>query len=215
MNKDVTGDITGITLPDFEITVTGPDGFSNTQIISAGSSYTWPDLIEGAYTITEGELGENWTVSGIGEYIVSADTDTPATITNLYTSTLVPVGSMTVTKTVSGDVSGITLPVFKITVTGPEGFSETRNFLSGESYTWNNLVPGTYDVTEVKTGLDSAWTVTGEGTLTVTADEIVSKTVTNTYYAGALPPTGEFGQIINFFGLAISGLGIIISKKIK
>ena len=103
--------------------------------------------------------------------------DTNTIINDVCIST----GSLTVTKTVSGDTTGVALPLFEITVTGPEGFSETRTFASGETYTWTNLVPGTYTVTVDKTALSEEWTVTGEGDVQVLADLTAVKTITSLY----------------------------------
>ena len=86
-----------------------------------------------------------------------------------------------IAKVVAGDTGDMTLPLFEITVTGPEGFLATRTFVSGETFTWTNLVPGTYTVTENKTGLSGEWTVTGEGSVEVVAGQTALTTINNGY----------------------------------
>jgi len=119
-------------------------------------------------------------------------------------------GSLAVTKTVSGDTTGVTLPLFEITVTGPEGFLATRTFVSGETFTWTNLVPGTYTVTEDKTGLSEEWTVTGEGDVEVVADETAVTTITNSYLEEEVRETPRTGRnelllVISIISIALAG----------
>jgi hypothetical protein len=189
VNKVVSGDTAGITLPLFRITVTGPEGFTATRTFVHGESFTWHNLVPGTYTVTESRTGlsEEWTVSGEGSVSVTANQTASTTITNTFLAEDVPVGSLTVTKVVSGSTGGMTLPLYKITVTGPEGFTATRTFVSGESFTWYNLVPGTYTITEDRAGLSSEWTASGEGSVSVTANQTASTTITNTFLAEAVP----------------------------
>jgi LPXTG-motif cell wall-anchored protein len=84
VTKDVQGPVDNMTLPDFEITVTGPNNFSDTQMIGAGDSYTFKDLTSGTYTVSEGEQSEEWSVNGTGEYDVKIGEMTEVTITNSY-----------------------------------------------------------------------------------------------------------------------------------
>ncbi len=119
-------------------------------------------------------------------------------------------GSLAVTKVVAGETGEMTLPDFVITVTGPDGFSETETIESGETYTWTNLVPGTYTVTEDKTGLSDEWTVTGEGDVEVVADETAVTTITNTNLeeeVRELPRTGrnELLLVISVISIALAG----------
>jgi LPXTG-motif cell wall-anchored protein len=82
--KNLVGDVAGITLPAFEITVTGPYEYTNTQIIAAGASYTFEGLSSGSYTVIEKALGEDWNVSGTGQYDVTLGSVTQVNITNTY-----------------------------------------------------------------------------------------------------------------------------------
>ncbi len=217
VTKEVAGLVNGMTLPAFEITVTGPFDFNDTQTIAAGESYTWDGLASGTYTVSEGELSTEWESSGTGEYQVPIGEVTDVTITNTYTADETPIyGALTVTKVVAGDIGDMTLPLYSITVTGPEGFTATRTFENGESYTWTDLVPGVYTVTEDKTGFSSEWTVSGEGTVTVTADQTAVTTIANTYSAdegiiyGALTVTkvvaGDIGDMtLPVYSITITG----------
>ncbi|MDW7730476.1 MAG: ice-binding family protein [Bacillota bacterium] len=219
VGKIISGDTGGITtLPLFEITVTGPEGFSSTRTFVGGETFTWTNLVPGTYSITELKTGlsDEWTVTGEGDVTVAADQTAVATVTNTYLAEVIPVGSLTVGKIISGDTGGITtLPLFEITVTGPEGFSSTRTFVGGETFTWTNLVPGTYSITELKTGLSDEWTVTGEGDVTVAADQTAVATVTNAYVTEEgvidarrqLPRTGgnELLFAISVISLALAG----------
>lgn len=198
--KTVSGNINNLTLPPFEISISGPDNFAATKVFVNNESFTWVDLLPGTYTVTENRAGLSgeWTVSGEGATQVWASQTQLVTINNLYTQAVVvtpplettpiestPVlpiyGALTVTKLVSGDTTDLTLPSFIITVTGPNGFSETRSFSANESYTWNNLVPGVYIVSENGTDLSSAWRAGGEGPITVIGNQIVTSTIVNTY----------------------------------
>lgn len=132
-------------------------------------------------------------------------------------------GSLTV-GIVTGGTGGMTLPPFEITVTGPEGFSATRTFVGGETFTWTNLVPGTYTVTENKTGLSSEWTVTGEGSVQVVADQTAVTTITNGYekeivrdtdHEAELPKTGGNAPLMTYSGLILFGIGLLMRRKWK
>jgi LPXTG-motif cell wall-anchored protein len=84
VTKEVTGDINESTPSAFEITLNGPNQFSDTQTIKAGESYTWTNLVAGAYEVTENDLGSDWNVSGVGEYNVQNGEMTSVTVTNEY-----------------------------------------------------------------------------------------------------------------------------------
>lgn len=87
VTKNLEGEVGDMALPAFEITVTGPYNYTNTQTIAAGSSYSFAGLSSGTYTVTEKALGEDWNVSGTGQYNVTLGTITQVNITNTYEST--------------------------------------------------------------------------------------------------------------------------------
>lgn len=220
VSKVVEGNTGDMTLPNFEITVTGPNNFIDTQTIASGSAYTWPALVSGTYTVTENALGQGWSISGTGEYVVEMGEMTEVTITNTYTTDVASsFGKLTVTKIVVGDIGGLTLPNFTITLSGPGGFVSSKGFTDGESYTWEDLVPGEYTIAESRTGLSSKWAVSGEGSVTVVSNVTVSKTVTNTYTKSGgngdtpLPNTGDSTQWITFGALTLLVIGSFVLRK--
>ncbi|MDW7660771.1 MAG: ice-binding family protein [Bacillota bacterium] len=209
VKKIVTGDTAGIALPVFTISVTGPDNFSESKAFVHDESFTWDELVPGTYTVTESRttLNDDWTVSGEGAIEVLADQVNLATITNAYAVEPTPTeptpteptpvtptpvstlkGSLTVGKLVTGNITGMTLPKFNITVTGPEGFDVTRTIANNTTYTWVNLEPGDYTVTESRTTLDTDWTVSGEGTITVVSEQTAVATITNLYEGTVTAP---------------------------
>jgi hypothetical protein len=202
VGKTVTGNIGSMTLPIFEMTITGPESFVATRTLVHGETFTWNNLVPGTYNVTENKTGlsSNWVVSGEGDITVVADVVSVATIVNAFTATAPVVGSLTVDKTVTGDIGSMTLPIFEMTITGPEGFAATRTFVHGETFTWNNLITGTYNVTENKTGLSSNWTVSGEGDFTVVADETSVATIVNAYTATTTPAVGSLTVTKNVIG---------------
>lgn len=190
--KTVTGDIGSMSLPVFEITVTGPIGFSETRTFVHGETYTWEYLVPGDYNVVESRiaLGSRWTVSGEGPVSLVANETSLVTIINAYDRSEgrtrdddddSPVGELMVEKTVVGDTGDRTFSPFRFTVTGPDGYTATRTLYHGESYTWDDLVPGNYTVTESRVGLSSEWTVSGEGTVAVEADETTTVSITNLF----------------------------------
>ncbi|MDP2813859.1 MAG: ice-binding family protein [Erysipelotrichaceae bacterium] len=216
VTKVVEGDTGSMILPNFEITVTGPNNYSDTQTIESGGSYTWPNLISGTYTVVESGLGEGWSTNGTGEYKVQIGQRTDVTITNTYSpDDVMDHGSLTVVNVVTGDVGGMTLPNFSITISGPEGYTSTRLFAEGESFTWDHLETGTYTITESRVGLSGEWTVSGEGSVIVVADQTVSRTITNTYGVIPLPNTGVSSSWMSYVALILLGLGSFILRKWK
>ncbi|MCD4713118.1 MAG: DUF3494 domain-containing protein [Clostridiales bacterium] len=212
--KIVTGDTAGIAIPVFTISVTGPYNFSESKEFVHNESFTWENLVPGTYTVTESRttLNDDWTVSGEGAIEVLADQVNLATITNAYATPVEPTpveptpvtptpsvqlnGSLTVGKLVTGDISDMTLPLFNIIVTGPEGFEVTRAIANNSSYTWVNLVPGVYTVTESRATLNDEWTVSGEGTITVVAEQIAVSTITNLYEGTVTAPVTPIAPIV-------------------
>ena len=216
----MTGDTGDMELPDFEITVTGPEDFTATRTFVDGESYTWENLLPGEYTVTEDqtELSNEWSVSGEGAVQVEADQTAVSTITNTYIADEIPTGSLTVDKVVTGDTGDIELPLFEITVAGPEGFTATRTFVDGESFNWENLLPGEYTVTEKNLGDD--WDVeVDESPAEIEADETAAITVTNTFEEDEedpeLPRTGGMTALMQLFGGLIAGAGALLYAKKK
>jgi len=86
VTKNVVGEV-GVDQPSiFSITITGPNNYTDTQLIESGSSYTWSNLETGMYVVTEETLPSTWGVTGTGEYHVHLGQVTDVVITNTYTA---------------------------------------------------------------------------------------------------------------------------------
>jgi hypothetical protein len=196
----------GATLPagpfNFNITVIGtsegasyPEGLSK-SFTSNGMSQTWDNLLPGIYSISEASPGANWSVNYSSSTVtIAAGESKTATVTNTYTLVPPTVGSLQITKNIQA-APGATLPAgpfsFDITVTGiSEGASHQGGLLKsftsdGMSQTWDNLLPGTYSISEASPGAN--WSVNySSSTVTVAAGDSKTATVTNTYML--VPPT--------------------------
>ncbi|MHC1732987.1 MAG: hypothetical protein AB9888_13295 [Bacteroidales bacterium] len=220
-NLKVTKSIAEIaqTTDQFTICITGPSYAAPTngvyptgacQIFTAGQTLFWLDLIPGEYTISEPVITTSdgstdhkayWTASGTGSVTVapvgttfgtsSVHIDPPATektITNTYVK-----GKLEVTKSVSGYAG--TTDKFTICITGPSySTASCQIFTAGQTLKWENLLPGTYNVTETTitaadgtTNHSAYWTVSGTGNVTVNpGTTAATKTITNTIVKGGL-----------------------------
>lgn len=129
--------VTGLaSTAEADVSVTGPNGFS--EQVTATTTFT--GLVAGAYAVTANDV----TVEGIiyNAAVTGSPANVPeggtATVTVTYTQGEVTPGSLQVS------VSGLPSEAdADVTVTGPEGFSETLT----ESTTLENLLPGEYLVT--------------------------------------------------------------------
>ena len=191
----------------FSVHVAGTDGYSNDLsfnmtdgvITSPASKYYQIDnLTEGAtYTISE-TPGSPWTVSysTSNTAVVVTGSIVERTVTNTY----VP-GSLKITKALSIP-NGVILPgldkTFSVHVAGTDGYSNDFSFVMddgvitspvGASYTIDNLTVGaTYTISETP---GSPWTVSysTSNTAVVVTNDVVERTVTNTYVPGSLKIT--------------------------
>ena len=172
---------------EYDFTVTGPGNYSEGFKLKAGESKTLEDLVPGTYTVTENKTGAaidgfDLEVTGDGEVTVAANATAEATVTNTYKQQL---GSLKVTKALgAGAPDGASDTEYEFTVTGPNNYSNSFKLKAGEYKIIEDLVPGTYTVTENKTkaaidGYDLE--VSGDGEVTVVAKATALATVTNTY----------------------------------
>ncbi|PWJ71186.1 hypothetical protein B0O40_1052 [Ruminococcaceae bacterium R-25] len=172
---------------EYAFTVTGPGNYSEGFKLKAGESKTLEGLVPGTYTVTENKTGAaidgfDLEVTGDGEVTVAANATAEATVTNTYKQQL---GSLKVTKALgAGAPDGASDTEYEFTVTGPNNYSNSFKLKAGEYKIIEDLVPGTYTVTENKTkaaidGYDLE--VSGDGEVTVVAKATALATVTNTY----------------------------------
>jgi len=207
----------GLTVPDFSITITGPSYPSgNTKVFNntIGMEQTWNDLIPGTYTVTEPGIASPWSVvinPTTYQVMSGENTTVDVTVANTYTP-----GSLTVLKAVeTNGAIGLTVPDFSITITGPSypsGNTKVFNQTNGMEQTWNDLIPGTYTVTEP--GIASPWSVVIDPTTYNVAsgeNTTVDVTVTNTYTTGSLTvlkaveTNGAIGLTVPDFSITITG----------
>ena len=158
---------------------TGISAFSITTTGGTGS-YTVANLTPGTYAITEGTLDTGWaqTSTTCGSVTVTAGNTATCSVTNTYTAPPPTAGSIKITKTaVNGNGT------FNFTgSSGISAFSITTARGTG-NYNVANLTPGTYTITEGTLGTGWAQTSTTCGSVTVTAGNTATCSVTNTYTA--------------------------------
>ena len=195
----------------FIINVAGPFGFSQNVsftmvngVITSANPVTLNNLIPGNYTLTEPGIPAYWTPSGLGDVVVSSGV---SCATKTVTNTYVP-GCLEITKSLSipgGVPLGPLDGTFIINVANAAvGFSQNVTFTmvngvitSTNPVTLNNLIPGTYTLTEP--GVPAYWTPSGLGDVVVSSGvSCATKTVTNTYVPGCLEVTKaiDWGDII-------------------
>ena len=166
-------------------------------------------LPNGDYEVTEVRTGidvPGYSVNVTGEETVTLDNANAATataevtITNTYTA--LP-GSLTIVKDLAdGAPASATSMTYSFTVTGPNGYSNVVSVTGEGSVVIDNLVPGSYVVTE---NTDAAniegytLTVNGSGAATeVTAGSNATATVVNTYTEIIVPtePTESSAETV-------------------
>lgn len=196
----------------FPVSITGPGGYHSFYIFScSGGTHTFTNLPTGNYTITE-IVPEGWTASDLPQTVtVSKDQTAAATVVNTRDS-----GSLTVTKQVLGECTSIT---FEVLISGPAGYSASHIFdCSGGSYTFTDLPPGEYTITETAPqgwmALDLPQTVIvskGE-TATATVTNLNAQTECQRAFAGEDAETCE-GNLVVLEGHAIDATSVSWSIK--
>ena len=184
ITKTLMGNAPGAEDKEFSFTVTGPDEFSKTVTIIGEGEETLNDLVPGEYTVTEQDAnidGYTLEVTGNGETkTVTADQVAEFDITNTYTQ---KPGSLKIVKSVVGGGDEAANKTFTFTVTGPN-YSKTVTIIGEGEAVLENLVPGTYTVTEDTASAEVegyTLSVTGEGKATVSAEDVANVTIVNTY----------------------------------
>ncbi|MGI6209145.1 MAG: MSCRAMM family protein, partial [Anaerolineae bacterium] len=148
----------------FQICITGPSfpqGDCQTVTYDGVNTHyqlVWEGLEPGTYTITEPGLGAEWTANVPQNVSVPGNgTAAQATVTNTHL-----LGALTVEKQVEWNRAPVDeTRTFEICVSGPSFQTPVcRQFQDGDSYTWTELIPGAYTVTETPPVGDSlTWVV--------------------------------------------------------
>ena len=190
VTKEVYGlpDDPDFNVPTFEITVTGPsypDGNTQEFTYPSDLSYEWIDLEPGDYQITEGDLPLGWSAEGLDKVTVVAGEKSTASVTNTYDEPDPTKGALKVTKIVDGDTppddSFFSITITRTSTTG-DPYTDTQTFTYPDEleYTWTDLEPGEYEVTEGSLG--SNWvSVVPDAAIVVAAGQTAIASVTNTY----------------------------------
>jgi hypothetical protein len=157
-----------------------------------GTPVELTDLPDGDYEVTEVRTGidvAGYSVSVTGEQTVTLNSAATATataeVTIVNTYTALP-GSLTIVKDLAdGAPADASAMSYSFTVTGPNGYSNVVSVTGEGSVVIDNLVPGSYLVTENTDAANIAGytlTVSGNGaTADVTSGNNTSVTVINTY----------------------------------
>ena len=140
---------------ELTFTVKGPNGYSMEIKYSQfkNGSYTIEDLPVGEYTVTESKTDytgytlEESTVMTLTDE-VKKDETTPFNFTNNYSQDL---GSLTITKTITGLPDGAAPEKLSFRIKGPNGYSEEIDYsdFTDGSFTIKDLPVGEYTVEEI------------------------------------------------------------------
>ena len=207
ITKSFTGDTSELT-DDYKnaitFTITGPDSYSKTVSYSqfTDSSYTESDLTPGTYTVAENNANLDGYIVTTTYAVGDDETGTVAltsdgaavNVTNDYNK---QEGSLTVTKTFTGDHAKLTADqknAISFTVTGPGDYEESFTYadMTGGSKTLEHLALGKYTVTESNTSVtgfsvvttyEVGETKTNEVTLADGDDKTVAVTNDYSYHA--------------------------------
>jgi uncharacterized protein YegL len=230
ITKVFAGDLSGLNETyknAISFTVTGPNNYTQTVTygnFSGGNSHTFENVLVGEYTVAE-TLPE--TPAGYhvqtgyshtdGKITLAEDVPGTVTVTNTYSK---KVSNLIITKVFSGDLSGLNddyKNAIRFTVTGPNNYTQTvtyGDFSGGSSHTFENVLVGTYTVTENNAALDGFNVQTEysseNGEITLVENVPGTVTVTNTYSKQVASLTitkefaGETGELNDDYKNAIS-----------
>jgi uncharacterized repeat protein (TIGR01451 family) len=171
-----------------------------------GGFHTFQGLVPGDYVVTETDPGSAWTVVGSGVTVTVPEDGSAVSTTITNTRKL---GGLDVVKVVNWN--GVPVDASQtliFTITGPSYPSGNSKSVDhdGGTVSWDNLVPGTYTVTETSPG--SAWTVAPglSQDVTVPADGgTATATFTNTRLLAGLqivksvtPASADPGDVVAY-----------------
>jgi hypothetical protein len=167
---------------DFQVCVTST-GYGECDTVSPGGDVTFEGLPPGTYTITEPGAGSLWSTQISTNPVVIANDQPPVGVT--VTNTHVAGGTLVVTKQVNWNFTNPDpAKLFNICITGNH-FADCENVTAGNSIIWTDLPPGTYVITESNPGTGwGQYSVTPSQNVTVTSNQVSTRTVTNTRIGG-------------------------------
>ena len=188
----------------FEICITGPSYATpncqsiTTADVSEGKKALWNNLIPGGYTVTETAQPEWTTAVPPAAVAVPGNGGTAAaSVTNTR-----KLGSVEVTKVVNWNGVTPETDSFQICISGPSYATPncqsitTADVSEGKKALWNNLIPGSYSVTE--TAQPEWTTAVPSAPVTVPANGgTAAASVTNTRKLGGL----EVTKTVNWNGI--------------
>jgi carbon monoxide dehydrogenase subunit G len=184
---------------EFRVCISGPSFPTGDCKVADydGSTLTWDSLIPGDYTVYEENPGVEWTVT-VDASTISVPGNgmvTTAGVTNTRKR-----GSLTVNKV--ADWNGIepdTAKTFLICITGPSfpsGDCKSTDF-DGGALLWEELIPGSYTVSEQNPGAEWTVQITGSPAVVPVDGSGAAASVLNTRKLGSLQVT----KTVNWNGL--------------
>ncbi len=220
--KALAGDPAPDQITDWTLEADGPDSILG---VTGAPAVTYAEVETGSYTLAENGPTTNYTasdwvcvddggnpvtVTNGNTVTVNENEEITCTITNTYDDGTVPTDTSTLTlvKAMAGDKSPNTETDWTLTATGPDVITGTTG---GAAVTNATVESGTYTLSESgpTTGYTASdWvcmlqtdsvpvsvTVTNGNTVTLTKDQNVTCTITNTYDDGGSPTYSISGKV--------------------
>ncbi len=215
--RDTDSSVMASTIGDYDVRVTGPDGFDQTATLLSKTSTTNLPEITAVYQIVAPSGA--WGPENEGTYVVTMEANEVCDANNNYVPGGTTVGSYTVgdapetspPTAFTGNTSfGVSTALFDVTymdgaghvlassigdgdvrVTGPNGFDQIAEFVSKTPNTDNSPITATYRLTPP----GGAWGLENNGiyTVSVLADEVCD-VESNFMPAGEIGPFEVFNQ---------------------
>ncbi|NOU00147.1 MAG: hypothetical protein HOO95_01025 [Gallionella sp.] len=161
----ISGAVSGAVLPGVAISLTGTSIKSTTT--DAMGNYTFTGLANGSYTVTPSLAGNSFSPAGTAVSVSGANVSN----TNFVAAAL---GVGASTYSISGTVSGAATSGVTLTLSGANTGSQVSG--AGGTYTFSNLLAGSYTVTPSLTG----FTFTAPITVTIVAANSTANNFTAT-----------------------------------
>ncbi|MCB0079375.1 MAG: hypothetical protein KDE47_00520, partial [Caldilineaceae bacterium] len=205
--KQVSG---GSVSAPFNVTVTGPNGYSNTTTVTPGAPTVITNLDLGTYTVVEespittaAPAGMAWFAPSYepagGSVSISSGMTGTITVTNyLGEEPIAPTGILTVTKAV--DWNGNTPDAgqqFAYTIDGPDGFTPINDTITDGGVMTYAAPLGVYTVTETSPG--AGWTTVYTATTGYSTGSSAVVTMTNLSAVPLTAPGAISGNVFRDF----------------